>query len=57
MLKGENIIKPRQEHILEVATELFHRLGYFQTGIAEINRHAGVSKGVFIIIFLMASYS
>lgn len=51
MLKGENIIKPRQEHILEVATELFHRLGYFQTGIAEINRHAGVSKGVFYHYF------
>ena len=51
MLKGETIIKPRQEHILDVATELFHRLGYFQTGIAEINRRAGVSKGVFYHYF------
>lgn len=45
------IIKPRQEHILDVATELFHRLGYFQTGIAEINKRAGVSKGVFYHYF------
>lgn len=51
MLKGATIIKPRQEHILDVATELFHRLGYFQTGIAEINRRAGVSKGVFYHYF------
>ncbi|WP_158610666.1 TetR/AcrR family transcriptional regulator [Lactiplantibacillus garii] len=50
-LKGVTIIKPRQEHILDVATELFHRLGYFQTGIAEINRRAGVSKGVFYHYF------
>jgi Transcriptional regulator len=45
------IIKPRQEHILDVATELFHKLGYFQTGIAEINKQAGVSKGVFYHYF------
>lgn len=50
-MKGVTIIKPRQEHILDVATELFHRLGYFQTGIAEINRRAGVSKGVFYHYF------
>jgi len=44
-------IQPRKAHIINVATELFHRSGYFQVGIAEINREADVSKGVFYHYF------
>lgn len=43
--------QPRKTHIIEVATTLFHKFGYFQTGIAEINREAAVSKGVFYHYF------
>lgn len=44
-------MQPRKQHILEVSKKLFHRLGYFQTGIAEINKEAAVSKGVFYHYF------
>jgi len=44
-------VQPRKKHIIQVATKLFHKAGYFQTGVAEINRVAGISKGVFYHYF------
>lgn len=44
-------MKPRQEHIVETAVQLFNQRGYFQTSVADIDKAANVSKGVFYHYF------
>lgn len=44
-------MKPRQEHIVNTSIKLFNQHGYFKTTMSDINRAAGVSKGVFYHYF------
>ena len=44
-------MKPRQEHIVNTSIKLFNQHGYFRTTMTDINRAAGVSKGVFYHYF------
>lgn len=45
------MMKPRQAHIVNTSIKLFNQHGYFKTTMADINRAADVSKGVFYHYF------